>query len=243
MNERLRNFFRPTNIYESQRPMLWTLNYLGLFPFKITGSRTSKRLTVSLIFSILSVVFFIFFFSCCAILLIDENGAELITIARTSFITRFASIIKFFNLTGLMFLIYGSCLCLSKRIRCCMERIIKIDRKLSRIGVEIDYRKSFYFSISLICFVILHITSSFVLSLWTNEIQIKEKPHLKFVVWISFFTQHVTLVIVSVVACYQASIASEINTRFEAMNRVSFIFFLTFCALAPKCFETDAHWL
>lgn len=221
--DRLRIFFKPTDIYTSQRLMLSLLLSVGLFPLRITESRNHKRLAISIVGYVLSVLFIIFFIACFIILLMYN---DILKKARKTFIARLASAVKFFNLIGLMWLIYGSCMCCSKRIRTCMQKIVNIDAKLNLIGVEINYWKGFHFSIFLISFIIMHWTLSLVMSIITNNFFLEQKqeiqdiPTLTFELWTTFFTQHVTLVTISVVNCYFASIAYEINKRFEAMNRM-----------------------
>lgn len=217
--DRMRFFVKPTDIYTSQRLMLYLLNCVGLFPFRITENRNNKTLTVSGIGYFMSFLFIIFFIGCTTVLLMNT---KLLAVARTTAITQLASAVKFFDLIFLMFLIYGTCLCFSKRMRTCLQNIVNIDRKLNLLGVEISYWRGFYFSMFLIWFIIIHFTSSVVMSTLQNHFLIEKKPDIAFPLWTSFATQHLTLVTVSLIECFYAAIAFEINERFVAMNRVSF---------------------
>lgn len=132
-----------------------------------------------------------------------------------------------------MTVLYGSCLCLPKKIRTCMECIVNIDRKLNLVGVEIDYWKGFYLSILLlICFLATHLSIAFALNVAQIYCIMDDFPDEILPPGTTLITLHVPLVTVTMnfIVSYYTCITYEIKQRFEAMNRVSF-----YCQLLYFC--------
>lgn len=220
ISDRMRNFWKPTDIYTSQRLTLYLLMFTGFFPFQISGNSYNRYLRVSVfgyVMSFLFIVLFTVFFY-----LVLKNISKVFDVFHDALLAKFSGSLKFFTIMSMMILIYGSCLCLKKKITTCMAKIVSIDKKLNFIGIEINYWNGFYFSIEVISFLAVHFTATLTLNYFLNKAITDGYPDLIFPMWTSFFTNHLPLVAMTVIEIYYACIAFEIRKRFEAMNQVSF---------------------
>lgn len=218
---RVRNYFKPTDVYTSQRLMLFLLNFAGLLPLRIAESRNDNRLRLSktgCVFAFLSLSVYMAGYS----VLFIYHTPEMTERIYSKVLQRFLVTVQFVNRIILVIVLHCSSLCSTKELRACMQQIIKIDRKFDYIGVEMNYWKGFRFSIAMIVFQIAH----FVLTVVMSQLMIDSltKVDRNFVItgWANYVTHHTSLVCVSLVECFYACITYEICKRFEAMNEVSF---------------------
>lgn len=218
VSERIRHFWEPTDVYTSQRLTLYLLMMTGFFPFQIAGTGTNRYLRVSVIGYVMSFLFIGLFLGATS--LVIKNREAIIAVFHEELLARFSGILKFLTIMSMMVVIYGTCLYLQKTIRTCMEHIVNIDKKLNFIGIEIDYWKGIYFSIKVVSFLVVHFTATLLLNFFLNRAITSGQPNLVFPLWISFFTNHLPLVTMTVIEIFYACIAFEIRKRFEAMNQV-----------------------
>lgn len=216
---KLIKFLKPTDIYTSQRLILFILKLFGYFPLRISGNQYNRQLKVSIIGYVLFVIFLMFYLTCFTITFI--HGEVLLSVHNKSLLSRFGGTLKFANLLVLLIVLYVSSICFTKKITTCMQSIFNIDMKLNLIGIEINYWKGFRYGILFTCFLTVHFILTLMLNILLNEIVIASQPNIRLPVWTSFFSHHMTLVTMTLFECYFACIMFEIRSRFEAMNRVS----------------------
>lgn len=221
LNE-LRNFLTPTDVYTSQRLMLCLLTSTGFLPLQISGNKYNRRLKVSVIGYIMSLIFIAF--NTVSFVISIANGKSTIEFFYKTKVSRFGGLLQFFNTTVVIIMLYGSSLCFSNKIRRCMKNIVVIDRKLNLIGVEISHWKGFCFSIYLIIgFLTINFAVSLTFFFLVREGVFKTDPNNNLPLWAIFITHYLPAVTVTLIVIYFACVAFEIKQRFKVMNMVRFI--------------------
>lgn len=213
---RLIEWFNPTDIYTSQRPISLALSFKGLFPFKIVENADDRTLRISK-FGYALAAFHISAFMISFIISIWRHNSFVIFFFPTE-ISRFGGQLQFLTSIVVMVSIYGSCTYSAKKIRIVMDNILKIDEKLKLLGLGIDHNVGFklnvYFVIGFLAVNFTFTFLSFVLIATAED----DDNMPGFAVWTSYF---VPPFVVSLVVIYFLSIVYQIRQRFVHANQVS----------------------
>lgn len=219
--DQLKVFIKPTDIYTSQRLMLYLLKWTGFLPLRIAGNRNQRHLRASVIAYAVATIILVFNLACFGITFFHRES--LMKMFHHSRLSEFAGALEYLSMLTVTILLYGSCLCSTKKIHTCMQNIFNIDRKLNLLGIEISYWHGFYFNIvTITCFVTTHFAITLIMNVFINESIVESHPDFRLEVWATLFTHHLPIVLTSLIISYFSGIAFEVQKRFEAMNRVRF---------------------
>ncbi len=216
----MKKWLNPTDIYSSQRLVSMTLSFDGLFPFKIVAGETNGRTLKFSKFGLALAAFHILFFASSFTLTMWRQESFVVFFFPTE-ITRLGGYLQFGTSIVAMATIYGSCIYWSKKIQITLDNIARIDAKLKRLHVAIDYVVGFKLNVyCVIGFLVINFafsTLSFILLATAEE---GEMPG--FAVWSSYF---MPTFIVSIVVIHFFCTIWEIKQRFVYVNQVSASYF------------------
>lgn len=232
---RWKNNFKPTDIYTSQRLMLWLMFIAGYSPLQLTEERNGRRLRLSVIGYILCVTYASFNVICLIAMWPNGRLQSVSLILERTPLVDYAAFVKIVSVSITVPLLYIACSRMAKTMVTCMQHFAKVDKKLSLIGVDMDHSKRFKRNVFLIGFIITYLVIVLAMSTWHNgalaikakimQQDEKKKDRIRDVdltLWLLCVTHNISLVAMATVKCYYASIARQISERYKGMNRVSF---------------------
>lgn len=232
----IKDYFKPTDIYKSQRLVLWLMNVAGYLPLKVVEDRNGKRLRPSAIGLAFAVIFFSFNVVCLLLMASQARLVNLAVLFDRPPLARVSEFVKLCGIYAMIPLFYITSFRKSKvnEMATCLHNIVRIDKRLNIIGIDINYWKGFTFNIFLIVFIVIYFIIILVMSTWQISIMEKkakiyetdpDRKHrmvdITSSLWLTLVTHHLTLLGMTIVLCYYASVTIELRERFRGMNRVS----------------------
>lgn len=235
--DQVKMFFKPTDIYTSQRLMLYVLNFAGFVPLRISGNENNRRLNISKIGFAFAIIFVVLNLACFGLTYV--HSSLLVVVFHTSLLSDFGGSLEFVTMFVLMAVLYISSMSSRKKISACMNSIANIDRKLKLIGIEINYWKGFNYSLLMLtCFVTVHLAFTLIMKFFSNKKMVVLYPQLGLDIWATTVTHHMSVVAMSLINSHFACIAFELKKRFEAINRVRYSFVRALQILACNSYFT-----
>lgn len=210
----LKEFFKPTDIYLSLRPLILVYACCGVISIRLAGKKGNRKLQV-ISWGILTTLVHIAIFGVSFIVTITRNENFATFIFRTD-VSTISGILQLCVSFFAMAITY--CCSYLKRYKLIetIEALAKIDEKLYDMNVDLNYKKKFQtnlicLSFNKVIFVVYVVLSIAVLN------SSNESPSL--FGWIAYFLPHL---IVSVVVLIFTCMAKEIGYRFAKLNQVIF---------------------
>lgn len=198
----------PKNVYGSQFPLIFSLCFSGLVPYKVVDQNLKSTKICYFIAGINQIMFAYAF-----VVTIMSNRSFIECFFKTD-ISKVGNKLHFVVSIVSMVIIYVSCFSQRKQIKKVFDHLFRIDTKLKQLLFEPNYRRGFrYNSIVLIVFwtfYYLFIFGSITIGLSSNkEFQISS--------WVSYFLPNfkVTLVIFMFVC-----VLKQIKDRYVGFNQV-----------------------
>ncbi|XP_037039145.1 putative gustatory receptor 28a [Bradysia coprophila] len=229
----LKNYLKPTDIYTSQRLMLCLMKVAGFLPLQITEDRNGRRLQVSAMGYTLSILMCTFNVVCFIAIGTNGRATTLSYLFDRPRLSQIGTSVKMLSIIIMVPLLYGSSLRTAKKMTTSMQYISNIDKRLHLIGIDVDYWKEFYHSFFVIAFIVTHFVLVLVMSTWQNGVLevkaliLQQDPMKKDLIkdvtvalWLGLVTHHLSLVTMTIINCYYATVIREIRERFRGVNRM-----------------------
>lgn len=217
--------------------MMWVMTLAGYLPLQITEGRRGKRLRASAIGYILSIVLITLNAFCWGAFAYDERYKILTYLFERPRLSEIGTSVKLLSIVVMVPLLYASSLRCTKKIVTWMRYIVDIDKRFNLLGIEVNHRSGFYYSICLVGFIVTYFILVVIMSSWQIRVLQEKAPMLLqnttkadkiedvgLVLRLAVVTHHLSLVMAAMFNCYYATIVHELKERFKCMNRVSFLF-------------------
>lgn len=207
-----KSIFKPTDIYGAQQPLIIITFLCGITPFKLVGSTGNRRIEMTII-GYINTIIHITIFGYCFVVTLNKNA----TIVGYFFNTQISKIGDMLQLcTGLLALTITFMCCLLKRHKVIgvIHFLQRIDEDFKELGIETDYKSTFRYILIVLSFkVMIYMVYLFGSYFLLDSVLVY--PSVS--VWVSFFLPH--MVISSLISLFMCLI-KQIRHRFLLLNKV-----------------------
>lgn len=207
-----KSVFKPTDIYGAQQPLIIITFLCGITPFKLVGSTGNRRIEMTII-GYINTIIHITIFGYCFVVTLNKNA----TIVGYFFNTQISKIGDMLQLcTGLLALTITFMCCLLKRHKVIgvIHFLQRIDEDFKELGIETDYKSTFRYILIVLSFkVMIYMVYLFGSYFLLDSVLVY--PSVS--VWVSFFLPH--MVISSLISLFMCLI-KQIRHRFLLLNKV-----------------------
>lgn len=210
--------FKPKDIYGAQQPLIIFTFLCGITPFKLVGKTGNRRIEMTIIGYIHTIIH-ISVFGFCFVITLNKKA----TIVGYFFNTQISKIGDMLQLvTGLLALTITFMCCLLKRHKVIgvIHFLKKIDEDFKQLGIETDYKSTLRYILIVLTFKI----SIYMVYLFGSYFLLDSVLVYPCVsVWVSFFLPH--MVISSLIALFMCLI-KQIRHRFLLLNKVCVFYYI-----------------
>ncbi len=141
----VKQLFYPTDVYASQRFVLFSSLIFGLLPYRLVNKHGRLRLQTSIFGFIVAISYMIFFGACfMSTIIYQQNLMEyFVKSSISNFGGNLNLITSFLSITS----VYLSSLCLRKNLKKMLDILTVVDGKFIELGIEINHRRALAYNI------------------------------------------------------------------------------------------------
>lgn len=200
--------FYPKCVYGSLFPLVFSLKWSGLLPYKVVDQNFISSKTGYVVASINQLAFAYAF-----VLTIMKNTSFIECFFKTD-ISKVGNQLHFVVSIASMIIIYASCLLQKKQIKNIFDRLYRIDSKLNQLSFHLDYRRGFRYN-----FIALIFLWTFYYSFTLGSIALILSSNKKFQVhsWVSYFLPNF---MVNLIVFMFVCVLKQIRSRYGGCNQV-----------------------
>lgn len=207
-------YFKPTNIYTAQRPMLLMCGLTGIIPFNLTGGKGKEHFEVTY-FGIIIALFHMAIFVICFIVTFRRSENFVSYFFKTD-ISQVTSLVSLSISFVAMAVIYPSCFIKKLKLINIFNLLAKVDRQFNSIHMEPpEYRPTMLHALKCLlgnC----TLYGVFIVGSYLLQNGLERQANLNSL--IVYFLPHLVL---SFVVVKFMSIMWQIRRRFFCLNKVS----------------------
>lgn len=207
-------YFKPTNIYTAQRPMLLLCGLSGIIPFNLVGGKGKEHFEVTY-FGLINALFHMTIFLICFIVTFGRSENFVSYFFKTD-ISQVTSLVSLSISFVAMAVIYPSCFIKKLKLINIFKLLAKVDGQFITIHMDQpEYRQTMFHALKCLfgnCFLY----GVFVMGSYFLQTGLERQANLNS--WIVYFLPHLVL---SFVVVKFMCIMWQIRRRFIYLNKVS----------------------